>query len=222
MHYIQRKIFNRLRYAKSLNYSQMRPEGVESNHFAYHLDKLINDGLVEKHERQYSLTSQGLSLADRLNHTTVDIKMQPHIVVAPHIVNSEGQDLLYQHSFQPYLGLFGPPQGRFEYSDNSVISAGQREVNEKTGLDSVDLEHRGIVYVTTHMNGEVISRILVHVLTGKIDGTPKLSPPSPKGQSIWGDAAQLTSQQCMPGYLQTRQLLQDNPGLFFEEIFTEV
>jgi ADP-ribose pyrophosphatase YjhB (NUDIX family) len=200
----------------------MRPEGIESNHFAYHLEKLISGGLVEKCERQYLLTSQGLSLADRLNHSTIDIKIRPHIVVAPHITNGQGQDLLYQHSFQPYLDLFGPPQGRLEYDDESALAAACRETKEKTGLDVADLEHRGIVYVTANSKGSKISKILVHVFTGQVSGVPKLSASTAKGRPLWGDATQLTAGQCMPGYLQIRELLQTNPGLFFDEIVTEL
>lgn len=200
----------------------MRPAGVESNHYAYHLEKLISEGLVEKHDRQYSLTTRGLALADRLNHSTVDIKLQPHIVVAAHITNGAGQDLLYQHSFQPYLGLHGAPQGRLEYEDKSTLDAAKRETKEKTGLVIESLEHRGIVYVTANIKDVRISKILLHIFSGQVDGTPTLSEPTAKGEALWGDANQLAANQCMPGYLQIRQLLQTNSKLFFDEITAEL
>lgn len=219
MHYIQRKIFNQLRYARSLNYSGMRPEGIESNHFAYHLDKMIADGLIEKRDRRYLLTSQGMSLADRLNHTTTDIKMQPHIVVAPYITNTKGQDLLYRHNFQPYLDLLGPPQGRLEYDDDSALAAARRETHEKTGLDIPSLKHRGIVYVTANIKEVRISKILVHVFSGQVSGAPDLSPATIKGQAVWGDARKFNPKECMPGYKRIRELLIAYPdNLFFEEI----
>lgn len=200
----------------------MRPEGIESNHFAYHLDKLIHDDLVTKGGRQYSLTTKGLALADRLNHATVDVNLQPHIVVAAHVTNGEGQDLLFQHSFQPYLNLYGPPQGRLEYDDESALAAAQRETKEKTGLDITNLEQRGIVYVTANIKDVRISKILIHVFSGQVGGVPQLSAPTTKGRALWGDASQLAAKQCMPGCLQIRQMLQNNPGLFFDEIVTEM
>lgn len=206
----------------SLSYSQMRPDNVESNHFAYHLEQLINDGLVEKNGRQYSLTIQGQIIADRANHQTVSIRTQPHIVVAPLVTNGKGQDLLYKHSFQPYLGLYGPPQGRLEYDDENIVEAAQRELQEKTGLKNVNLQHRGIIYVTGTKQGTRITRMLIHVFTGQVRGVPELTAPTIKGEALWGDASKFTAKQCMPGYKHIRQLLKGSSGLFFDEITTEM
>lgn len=200
----------------------MRPENVESNHFAYHLEQLVNDGLVEKNEREYSLTIHGQIIADRTNHQTVSVRTQPHIVVAPVITNGNGQDLLYKHSFQPYLGLYGPPQGRLEYDDLNIVDAAKRELLEKTGLKNVALQHRGIIYVTAKKQNTRITRMLIHVFTGQVKGSPKLSTPTIKGEALWEDSNKFTSKQCMPGYKHIRRLLRDNNSLFFDEFTTEM
>lgn len=222
MHYIQRQIFSKLRYAEALSYSQMRPEGVESNHFAYHLEQMISDGLVEKIERKYTLTTQGQVMADRSSHRTVSVRTQPHIVVAPLITNGNGQDLLYKHSFQPYLNLYGPPQGRLDYYDENIAKGAARELKEKTGLSDVPMRHRGIVYVTANKGEARITKMLIHVFSGEVEGVPELSKPTIKGSSLWGNADKFTVKQCMPGYKQIRKLLNENDELFFEEITTKM
>jgi ADP-ribose pyrophosphatase YjhB (NUDIX family) len=209
-------------YASSLGYAQMRPKGVESNHFAYHLDQLIRAGLIAKDGRSYSLTPLGLSLADRVSHENMTIRTQPHIVTAAHVVNGDGQLLLYKHTFQPYLGLYGFPQGRLHFEER-VATAAARELQEKSGLQKVKLTHRGIVYVHARKGEETISRILIHVFSGAVKGSPKLSAPTEKGASSWGDPDAYTAQECMPGFPQIRKLLAKNGSeLFFAEIETEM
>ncbi|HEX9153429.1 MAG TPA: hypothetical protein VF809_01275, partial [Candidatus Saccharimonadales bacterium] len=82
MHNIQRKILSKLLYAKECNYAAMRPKGVESNHFAYHLEQLIKDRLIIKQDKSYSLSPLGLSLIDRLSQEKMVERLQPHIVTA--------------------------------------------------------------------------------------------------------------------------------------------
>jgi ADP-ribose pyrophosphatase YjhB (NUDIX family) len=210
-------------YATSLGYAQMRPKGVESNHFAYHLDQLIRAGLIAKDGRSYTLTPLGLSLADRVSHENMTIRTQPHIVTAANVVNGDGQLLLYKHTFQPYLGLYGFPQGRLHFEEQ-VATAAKRELQEKSGLEKVKLAHRGIAYVHAKKGEETISRILIHVFSGEVKGTPELPAPTEKGASSWGDPSKLKAEECMPGFPEIRKLLakHDVGELFFAEIETQM
>lgn len=153
MHHIQRKILSKLMYAKTLHYAEMRPAGVESNHFAYHLEQLIHEGYIVKNGRDYSLSDKGLALADRSSHETMAPRLQPHIVTSIHLTDANtGQLLLYRHYFQPYLNLYGPPQGRVHYDEN-LANAAARELQEKTGLSDIPLQHRGTAYIHTSKAG---------------------------------------------------------------------
>lgn len=197
----------------------MRPKGVESNHFAYHLDQLVRNGLVQKKDRDYSLTPKGLALADKISHDNISIRLQPHIVTSVYARSGEtGRIVLYKHAFQPYLGIYGLPQGRIHYEE-SVSDAASRELEEKTGLKDIPLKHRGMLYVTTKKGGEDISKILIHVFEGNIDGEPKLSDPTLKGGSMWGSEKELKANECMPGFSEIIELLKTNTDdLFFAEI----
>lgn len=208
-------------YAPSLTYAQMRPKGVESNHFAYHLDQLVHAGLVAKQDRNYSLTNEGMALADRVSHADTTERKQAQIVTSICITNDAGQTLLFKHVFQPYLGLYGFPQGRVHY-DEQIAQAASRELSEKTGLTDVALTHRGMVYIHATKGGEDISKLLAHVFTGTVAGTPVLMSDSQKGTCSWEDAAKFTESQCMPGCKQIQKLLDESDGLFFAEIETEI
>jgi ADP-ribose pyrophosphatase YjhB (NUDIX family) len=222
VHHIQRKILSQLMFAKSLGYAQMRPAGVESNHFAYHLEQLMRAGLIAKDERSYTLTSEGLALADRLSHDNMAVRVQPHIVTSIHLTNDAGQTLLYRHAFQPYLDVYGVPQGRLHYEEH-IAQAAARELEEKAGLTDIPLTHRGMAYVYTSKKGVDVSKILIHVFSGTVTGTPALAGPTSKGVCSWVDPAKLSKAAWMPGYQEIRKLLADNPSvLFFAEIETEL
>jgi 8-oxo-dGTP diphosphatase len=205
-------------YSLTLGYAQMRPAGVESNHFAYHLDQLLKAGYIAKKDRDYFLTNKGKALADRVSHDNLSVRIQPHIVTSIYIKNDADKTLLFKHSFQPYLGLYGAPQGRLHYEEK-IADAARRELKEKTGLEAVTLTHRGIAYIQAQSKDETISKILTHIFTGEITGEPLLETGSEKGEPIWADASALQADQCMPGYKDIESMLAKNDsGLFFAEI----
>lgn len=209
-------------YAPSLGYAQMRPSGIESNHFAYHLDQLVREGLIAKNERGYSFTAKSLSFADGVSHHDMTIREQPRIITSIHITNNAGQVLLYRHAFHPYIGLYGPPQGRM-HAGEWISRAAIRELAEKTGLTDVPLQHRGVAYVCAARQGVRVSALLLHVFSGTVQGTPALAEPTRNGSCSWIDVAKLTDVAWMPGYKEIGALLRtDSGGLFFTEIDTEL
>jgi len=224
MHHIQRKILNLLVYASSLTYAQLRPKGVESNHFAYHLEQLIKAGYIKKLERGYELTPEGLAFADRASHVDMSVRKQPHIVTTIVVTNDAGDTLLFKHAFQPYLNKFGYPQGRTHFSED-IATAAKRELAEKSGLTNIALVQRGIAYITSCRDGEVVSKLLTHVFSGTVKGRPQLqSSDIQKGTALWDKLSAYKDTDCMPGVFQLRQLLDTTKSdqLFFDEIRTEL
>jgi ADP-ribose pyrophosphatase YjhB (NUDIX family) len=217
MHHIQRKILRQLMYAPSLNYAKIRPLGVESNHFAYHLDQLMREKLIVKDGRSYSLTDKGLMFVDRVSHETMNPRPQPHIVTSLYITNDRGQMVLHKHGFQPYLNLYGPPQGRVHYAEH-IAEAAERELLEKSGLSGISLTHRGIVYIHATKPSADVSKILAHIFSGTVTGAPELTA-ARDGTAVWEDLALLTTGQCMPGFVEVQELLSTHiHSFFFAEI----
>lgn len=221
MHHIQRKILNALLYAESLGYAQMRPKGVESNHFSYHLDQLVKDGLVVKHDKQYSLTPNGLQFVDRLSQQKMVDRLQPHIVTAIDITNAAGQTLVYTRRFQPYINRIGFPLGKTHYEE-AVETAAIRELTEKTGLTDIPLRHRGMVYLESKIQGVTISKVLYHIFQGTTEQQP-ITVDATRGECAWTDHTVLKDQEVMPGFKAIKTLL-DGPSdsLFFAELCEEM
>lgn len=219
MHYIQRKILIKLLYASVLTYSQLRPDGVESNHFAYHLEQLIKEGLVTKKNKQYFLAPQGLALVDRMSQAKMVNRIQPHILTVIGITNDAGKTPVFKRGFQPYIGKVGYPLGKTHLGE-TVQAAAERELQEKTGLTEIPLIHRGIVYVHVEQSGVAITDTLCHVFSGMVRGEPALFAPPERGTSMWVDLTDLSADELMPGFLDIHALLSANkPNLFFAELF---
>lgn len=216
MHNIQRKILNKLLYAESLAYAQMRPDGVESNHFAYHLDQLVRGGIVGKKDKAYFLTPDGLALVDRMSQEKMVDRLQPHIVTAIRLKNSDGHTLLYKRNFQPYIYRVGLPLGKVHY-DESVLQAAKRELLEKCGLIGMPLTHRGMAYIEAHQQGVTISKVFYHLFTGITDEEPQQTN-TLRGSSFWGNTEDYDGHDLMPGFRTLENLLNSNEELFFTEI----
>jgi 8-oxo-dGTP pyrophosphatase MutT (NUDIX family) len=217
VHHIQRKILEKLLYAESQSYAGMRPDGVESNHFAYHLEQLLRAGLIAKHDKQYSLSPQGLRAVDRMSQTAMVDRLQPHIVTVIDITTPDGQTLLFKRRFQPYIYRTGFPLGKTHY-DETIAEAAARELHEKTGLRDIPLTYRGDAYVDAMQAGQTISKILCHIFHGEVPAPLSTTPPSARGECLWADAASFSEHEVMPGFHQIKQLLATQPQLFFAEI----
>lgn len=221
VHHIQRKILAKLLYAVSLPYARLRPDGVESNHFAYHLEQLLAAKLVSKYDRQYSLTPKGLAEIDRMSHANMTDRLQPHIVTAIDITSQNGKTLLFKRNFQPYIYRLGFPLGKTHYHER-IADAAVRELQEKTGLVGVPLMQRGIVYITARQQGEIISKILCHVFSGMAE-PGGLPPKTERGECVWMDTGVLNPSELMPGFTEIKALLRQHPDqLFFDEITVEL
>jgi len=221
VHHIQRKVLGKLLYAESLAYSKIKPAGVESNHFAYHLEQLVKQGIVAKKDKQYFLAPQGLALVDRMSQEKMVNRIQPHILTVIEITNATGQTLLFKRAFQPYIHKFGFPLGK-THLEETIEQAALRELEEKTGLTDIPLTQRGFVYIHVKQGGFTITKALCHVFSGRVEGSPGLPPATHRGSCHWEDVAALPISYMMPGFLEIKHLL-DTPqeGLFFSEFLLE-
>jgi 8-oxo-dGTP pyrophosphatase MutT (NUDIX family) len=219
MHHIQRKILNKLLYAETLNYAGMRPPGIESNHFAYHLDQLVQAGLVAKKDRKYFLSSTGLALVDGMSQEKMVERVQPRIVTAMDITTKDGKSLMFKRTFQPYINRYGFPNGKI-HVEETVAQAAVRELEEKTGITGVKLKHRGVVYLESRIEGVVISKVMYHLFSGQVPEAVATTE-SHRGSSIWADASELKDYELMPGFRAMKQMLSNKPDFFFAELSEE-
>lgn len=168
-HHIQKYIIDVLMYRASARFSELRPPKTDTNLFTYHLKQLLKEGFLEKDDRQYRLSTKGMSYVDRVSTQDVSLRTQPKIITMLVIQNSEGELLIWQRKRQPFIDSWTLPMGKLHIEDASVQAAAQREAFEKLGIENAPVVHAGDCYIRVTADGEPLSTTLAHIFKFETD-----------------------------------------------------
>ena len=149
LHSAQTVILRELLFHPSVNFAKLQKmTGMESDHFMFHLQKLIDLALVEKISRGlYSLTQKGKEYANKLDTDNNTIERQPKVAVILVIERTQGKErqFLFQERLkQPYYGFWGCPTGKVRWGE-TIPETAARELLEETGL-SADYRVAGVYH----------------------------------------------------------------------------
>lgn len=216
MHYLQQNIIKILATRESARYSEIKPKTIESNHFLYHLNQLIKEGMVTKlADKSYILADKGKAYIDSVSFSSFKVRSQPKIVNLLVCKNKDGQYLLYKRVHQPFIGQVGFPYGKIHLGE-TIGESSQRELQELTGL-SANLSHRGDVYVTVFHGDVLITHTLFHVHYSD-DPKGKLNTGSQYGSFFWDSVDDEDTDRFFPGFIEVYRLIQNiRSDKFFEE-----
>lgn len=135
-HKVQMLILRALLFAPSISFAKLQKEtGLSSDHFNFHIQKLVKDGLVKKQGSRYSLTKDGKEYANRMDTDENIIEKQPKLAVALIIENENGKFLSQQRLKQPFFGFWGRPTGKIRWGE-TLLETAERELLEETGLEA--------------------------------------------------------------------------------------
>ncbi len=166
---LRREIFLNLCKNQILAYSKLKPGGVESNQFAYHLKKLKDDGFVEKTKDGYTLALKGLRLADHLSFKTELIREQAKLIIVLVVFTKNGKKILVGERLkQPQINKLVFPSGKLHFGE-SVEVAAKRSVLEILP----DLEHkvkkRGSAWLKFSKDGVCYSHLHADIFEVRLD-----------------------------------------------------
>lgn len=144
-HEVQMKIMRRLLFVPDAHFSDLLKEtDLTSDHFNFHLKKLLEVGYVSKEGDRYGLTRDGKEYANRMDTDEKVIEKQPKISVLLIVENAEGKYLAQQRLKQPYFGFWGRMSGKVRWGE-TLEQAALRELKEETGL-TADFEYAGLYH----------------------------------------------------------------------------
>lgn len=215
MKWIHKHVLTLLTKNESLNFASLKPEGVDSNLFTYHLGQLVGDGYVEKREKIYTLTREGKRFVAGFSLAEGKPTKVPRTFVALFAENKAGEVLLYKWSRQPYLGHVGLPFSRVRYGE-SIFEAAENNVRYKTG-SSGKPEYLGDAYVIVRSGVEVTTHYLVHLFgLSKVPDDPKSDGLT--GEPFWGDVGKYDPRETVYGTKELIDLCRNSTKPFFTEL----
>ena len=138
LHEIQIGILKKLLFAEDLRYTDLKPKhDIENNQLQFHLDKLIENGWIEKVEDRYRLTNSGKENANRMDSDNQKMIKQAKIGVINVCYresNGEREYLIYTRLKHPFFGMQGFASGKIAYGE-SIYETSVRELKEETNLE---------------------------------------------------------------------------------------
>lgn len=172
IHAAQTAILRELLFHPAAGFSELqKPTGLTSDHFSFHINRLVELGLVEKTTKRghYRLSAKGKEYANRLDTDNNTVERQPKAAVLLAIerhYEGERQILFQQRLKQPYFGFWGLPSGKLRWGE-TIIEGAARELMEETGL-TAQLELKGVYHehATQTESGELLEDKLFFVVRG--------------------------------------------------------
>ncbi|MEO5499492.1 MAG: hypothetical protein ABIR46_03265, partial [Candidatus Saccharimonadales bacterium] len=116
VHPIQTLILRELLFRPSASYSVLQKlSGLDSDHFKFHLKRLVEIGYVEKRTLVYRLTVAGKEYANKIDTDQNMIERQPKSAVILVVYREEKgvEEFLVQERLKhPYFGFWGFASGK--------------------------------------------------------------------------------------------------------------
>ena len=139
-HVAQTVILRHLLFCTEAGFAEIQKKTeLTSDHFNFHIKRLIDQGYVQKREGHYNLTRRGKEYANRMDTNECEIEKQPKVSI---VITLERQGegnrrefLFQQRKKNPFYDFWGRASGKMRWGE-TVIEAARRELKEETGLDA--------------------------------------------------------------------------------------
>lgn len=136
-HSTQTTILRHLLFTTEAGFAELQKDSdMTSDHFTFHIKKLVESGYVEKTATGYRLTPSGKEYSNRMDTDENEIEKQPKIsvvAVVERTVDGRREFIAQQRLKQPYFGFWGRLGGKIRWGE-SFEEAAKRELEEETGL----------------------------------------------------------------------------------------
>jgi len=138
LHSVQATILRELLFKQSARFTELNIKDLTSDHFTFHINKLVEAKLVEKTlENKYTLTISGKEFANRLDTDNAKMERQPKVCVSVICTKTEDEVtkyLIQKRLKQPYYGYYGVITGKIRWGETFTETA-ERELMEEAGLE---------------------------------------------------------------------------------------
>lgn len=186
IHEFQISILRELLFKPEARFRDLKKVDVTNDHFTFHVNHLIKEGLIIKQDGKYSLTDQGKEFANRIDTDALKLERQAKLAIAIHAVRKNKgvtEYLVHRRLKEPFYGWYGSHSGKIRWGENPLECA-QREFLEETGLTG-KFTLKGIVhYHHFHKDGRLLEDKYFWVFRVE-DTKGDFKGKVPEGENIW-------------------------------------
>ena len=218
-HYIQRDILRSLSHVESLRFSTLKPAGLESNLFMYHLKQLLQQGLVIKEGQGYRLSTDGLRHVARVTRTNLDPRVLPSLISLLVIKNAYGEYAMHTRPAQPFLGYLTFPGGMLRFNEELEEHI-DLQLQEKIGCH-VPLTLRGTASLRLGHASTPLTHVYAQIFAGIVQGRPRIVAKDERFAPQWIDVA-TQREDMLPDVPLIIEAIETHPTHFFVDIVRTV
>lgn len=188
------KIFKLFLKNRKLKFSDMEKEmGIRTNHLAYHLKQMQDDGVIIKDEESYILTDKAEQLMPFFNQMTgKEVGLLPVVLVA---ITNKGKICLLKREKRPYKGYWGLIGGKPKINE-SIEEAALREAEEETGLKCKFNRINAIVHERVSEQGAIKHGFLL--MLASVEPKSEKIVESDEGSVSWFEIKTLNKKEIIP------------------------
>lgn len=132
----QIKILTHLLFNPKARFKDINVDNLSTDTFSYHVNVLLDLGLIKKDGVHYYLTKEGKITASKLDVEKNKFEKQPKVsvIVIPHKkVDGQEKFIIHQRRKEPYYGYWGFITGKVKWGE-TLAEASERELKEETGI----------------------------------------------------------------------------------------
>ncbi len=222
LHPIQSKILVNLLFQPESRFTDLNTEGVTSDHFNFHIQRLIDAELIIKNDNDlYELTAKGKEFANRFDDVAGEVEKQPKVSIVILGRKGEGKDRYYliqkrlKHPFYGYMGLI---TGKIRFGE-TISESAARELREEAGL-SATLNLKGIEHKMDYSDsGQILDDKIFFIFEAtNIKGT--LIEEFKGGENIWIKESEIPAlENLFEDVLEILETVKSNKFNFIENKF---
>ncbi|MEK7184986.1 MAG: type II toxin-antitoxin system PemK/MazF family toxin [Patescibacteria group bacterium] len=182
---IQNHILSKLKNAKSLRYSDMKPDHIPNDLYNYHLQFLVKKGFLIKSGEGYSLSESGIKhVADPYptNDAITSLFKINVITIVSRIIGGKIEILNQVRKSNPSYGKVGV-MGGVVLKGEFIELAATRKLKQETGLDA-DFKLLGIERRIMYKGGEIFSDLMFPIAYAN-NYSGELIEDSDFGHNMW-------------------------------------